>query len=371
MAKVCGACNKDNDETAKFCRSCGKAFAGAAPITPIEQPKTVIKQCPSCQKANKESAKFCLSCGYSLATAPLPSPVITTPVVPLAPQANVAPPQDVLARTDEVLASPKRPPVGAPSVPRPSSPEHSALVDITSKPASAESPMPLPRQEVMSAKVTPLRSDRPTQPSPPLPQPRSPQQGSNDARRKPSMGEAAPVGPPETNKGKLKLVIIAAGAIVIVAVVAGGAYWYLNKSKDVPTAETTQTTPASAPIAAPTPALEPAPTANQPAQSSVVQEAEPQKPDAQSQQVAPANPINPRLEPSVPSPSPPAAAVPEKPVGQAIAPIAAPKPLPPRQKPLVEKAKRQEPPPPVQDSKKSAEDLRKQIEDELRGITRK
>jgi hypothetical protein len=50
--QACSACGETNDDTAKFCKSCGKPLA---------------KTCAACGEANDVDAKFCDNCGGKLA----------------------------------------------------------------------------------------------------------------------------------------------------------------------------------------------------------------------------------------------------------------------------------------------------------------
>lgn len=53
MSKICSNCNNENEDTAKFCRFCGKNIS-------------VQNICPKCGDITEENSSFCKKCGYEL-----------------------------------------------------------------------------------------------------------------------------------------------------------------------------------------------------------------------------------------------------------------------------------------------------------------
>jgi uncharacterized RDD family membrane protein YckC/predicted RNA-binding Zn-ribbon protein involved in translation (DUF1610 family) len=65
----CDYCGKQNDETARFCSTCGKTL--------IKQPKPDLVACANCGKENEVWVKYCAQCGQALVKeSPLPDFVI-------------------------------------------------------------------------------------------------------------------------------------------------------------------------------------------------------------------------------------------------------------------------------------------------------
>jgi Double zinc ribbon len=344
MANICPACNAQNADMAKFCKGCGAnlsetsraaASSPVAPANPTDE-SAAKRHCPKCGAANKAQAKFCLSCGHAF--------------------------------------------VGAASA----SVVEAAAVEIKPQPKPQHSADPLVTKQVPNAGVA---GNSPAISVPPEPPIRfSPKPPSADFVGKSPAPEKwnTPEPPASSSGNEMRKFALFVGVVAAVLISGGGAYYYffVHSAKQAESAAVKAVVP-SAPKPAATKPVDAAATVRdtaQPAQGA---------PDAKADSAAASQPIPVPNQPTGASqPDAPAA---ENPVGgisvapakappmraqqEASPPHGAPIPPPPRVPPPARKApseaKPQPPTPPSNDSKKSAEELRKQIEDELRGVSRK
>lgn len=355
MSKKCTACNAENDDKAKFCRVCGAALVATTPS--IAPPENAQKVCPSCQTHNKLGAKFCLGCGYKFADASAP---VSSPLA--RPQPSGSPPAEplvvastvpkVVTQTTQPGPTVVAPTVVIPTTP-PSSPQPRTAPAIPATPVvelvAAKPPMrPAPFEKPLVETSDRIRSD-------PSPAP---------ARESiPSPTVAAPREDPPRHGMKVTLII---AVVVLISLLAGGGYWYFGRPK-------TSIDGLAAPTAPIKPAVNVAPTL--PA-APIQPAADPVKaPDApESKTKAPlADGDVPNAAQPVPAVIPPAD---QPPVN--LVPLVKPTPnitkapTKPREvRPKVVAEPIAKTPSSTTESKKSAADLRKQIEDELKGVVRK
>ena len=338
MSKKCTACNAENDDKAKFCRGCGAALVAAAHET---APTTnEQKTCPSCQIPNKLIAKFCLGCGYKFvdANAPVSSPLAR-------PQPSVSPPAapPVVVSTAPTVVAPTPPP--SPPQPR-AAPATAPVVELVSakpliRPAAIEKPLVATLNRITSAPIpVPARES--------IPWPTE---------------TAAPEDP--TRHG-MKLTLIIA-VVLLISLLSGGGYWYFGRSKTNLEGPAVVTTPIQ-PATDTAPTLPTVPTAD----SAKTPEA-----PGPSTQAPLANGDVPNVAQPLPSTTPlidqaPTNLAPTVKPAINTTPNVTKAPTKPREvRPKVVAEPITKPPGSTADSKKSAEDLRKQIEDELKGVVRK
>lgn len=341
MSKKCNACNAENDDKAKFCRGCGAALVAATHETVPSANEQKI--CPSCHIPNKLSAKFCLGCGYKFvdANAPASSPLAR-------PQPSVSPPAapPVVASTGPTVVAPTPPP-SPPSPPQPrAAPATTPVVEFVSakppiRPAVIEKPL-----VATSDRITPA----------PLPVP------ARESIPWPTETAASE----ESTRHGMKLTLIIAG-VLLISLLSGGGYWYFGRSKanlEGPAVVTTPIQPATnaAPTLPTVPTADPVKTPEAPGPSTqaplangdVPNAAQPLPGTTQPIDQAPAN-LAPIVKPAIDT-TPNVPKAPTKP--REVRPKIVAEPI-------------AKPPGSTADSKKSAEDLRKQIEDELKGVVRK
>ena len=231
MSKKCSECSFENEDKAKFCRGCGAALSAAAPQ--VVNTSGDQKPCPSCQSLNKPGAKFCLSCGYKfvdIGGAGSPPVTQTQPrVLPTPAPTIVAPPVDA-----PTAPSPKPPPQPVPAL-APAIPTLSVVV-----PATPPTPQPLQQQATTANVISSAIESSKTKVSPrpvekevfvaPLSTPPdrlrpAPKPLPELIARKTEAGIAENAPP-----SKIKTQIVLGTAVVVVAVLAGGGYWYLNRA---------------------------------------------------------------------------------------------------------------------------------------------
>lgn len=200
MSISCPVCQKENRDQAKFCVHCGENFASYHP-------------CPSCHALSR-SSKFCTACGQKM-EAPAPQATAGEAMLPV-PAAQA------------LLATAPEPPLAPASIPVPV-PVPETVFEPAPEVAPESQPEPVPESEP-APKSAPVSS----------PVPAREEKGSASN--------------PNGTGAKSTPNLLVSG-VLVAALLAGGAYWFVSKDKATDP-DLVATTPSQAPVVqvAPSPA---------------------------------------------------------------------------------------------------------------------
>lgn len=210
----CTNCDADNPVGSKFCKQCGTSLAAlqSAAIAPGNQPLTTSDSCLSCGAALNPGAKFCKKCGISAVGVPVAE---IAPVAVVETVAVVAPTAVAVAQLITVAESPVN--IPSPTIISEPKPEPEPLPVVvppilaTSETTSAPNPTDIPFAAVAD---TPHAS------------------GHDGADKLPP---SLPVTDSGSDQKQLKMIV---AGVVVIAVIAGGLFWWQSGKQPAETAGT-------------------------------------------------------------------------------------------------------------------------------------